>query len=66
MPGIAVEGHGGPTGQGGPMVEAWECQRREILVFEVGGRRYGLPATDVRELLRAVAILPLPQAPADI
>jgi purine-binding chemotaxis protein CheW len=34
-----------------------------VLVFEVGGRRYGLPAADVRELLRAVAILPLPQAP---
>jgi purine-binding chemotaxis protein CheW len=48
------------------MVEAWECQRREILVFEVGGRRYGLPGSDVRELLRAVAILPLPQAPAEI
>ncbi|HEX8199985.1 MAG TPA: chemotaxis protein CheW [Isosphaeraceae bacterium] len=45
------------------MVEAWETQRREILVFEVGGRCYGLPACDVRELLRAVAILPLPLAP---
>jgi purine-binding chemotaxis protein CheW len=48
------------------MVEAWECQRREILVFEVGGRRYGLPASEVRELLRAVTILPLPQTPADV
>jgi purine-binding chemotaxis protein CheW len=32
---------------------------REVLVFEIGGRRYGLPASDVRELVRAVAILPL-------
>jgi purine-binding chemotaxis protein CheW len=38
--------------------------RREILVFEIGGRRYGLPAAEVRELLRAVTILPLPLAPA--
>jgi purine-binding chemotaxis protein CheW len=35
---------------------------REILVFEVAGRRFGLPAGDVRELLRAVAIVPLPLA----
>jgi purine-binding chemotaxis protein CheW len=34
---------------------------REILVFEVGGRRFGLPATEVRELLRAVSIVPLPR-----
>src|SRR5437764_218583 len=37
-------------------------RRREILVFEVDGRRYGLPASEVRELLRAVAIVPLPLA----
>jgi purine-binding chemotaxis protein CheW len=36
----------------------------ELLVFEVGGQRYGLPAADVRELLRAVTLTPLPQAPA--
>jgi purine-binding chemotaxis protein CheW len=35
----------------------------EVLVFEVGGRRYGLPAADVRELIRAVAVVPLPGAP---
>jgi purine-binding chemotaxis protein CheW len=35
----------------------------EVLTFEVGGRRYGLPAADVRELLRAVAVVPLPGAP---
>jgi purine-binding chemotaxis protein CheW len=33
---------------------------REILVFELDGRRYGLPASEVRELLRAVSIDPLP------
>ena len=39
---------------------------REILVFEAGGQRYGLPIVDVRELVRAVAITPLPDAPAVI
>ena len=39
---------------------------REVLVFEVGGQRYGLPSVDVRELVRAVAITPLPNAPAVI
>jgi purine-binding chemotaxis protein CheW len=38
----------------------------EVLVFEVGGRTYGLPTVDVRELVRAVAITPLPNAPAVI
>ena len=39
---------------------------REVLVFEVGGQKYGLPTVDVRELVRAVAITPLPGAPAVI
>jgi purine-binding chemotaxis protein CheW len=39
---------------------------REVLVFEVGGQRYALPTADVRELVRAVAITPLPGAPAVI
>jgi len=39
---------------------------REVLVFEVGGQRYGLPTVDVRELVRAVTITPLPNAPAAI
>jgi purine-binding chemotaxis protein CheW len=39
---------------------------REVLVFEVGGQAYGLPTADVRELVRAVAITPLPNAPAVI
>jgi purine-binding chemotaxis protein CheW len=36
---------------------------REVLIFEIDGQRYGLPAADVRELLRAVALTPLPGAP---
>src|SRR5437870_13646015 len=43
-----------------------EREPLEILVFEVGGQRYGLPAAEVREILRAVAIVPLPRAPAII
>ena len=39
---------------------------REILVFEVASQRYGLPTADVRELVRAVTITPLPNAPAAI
>jgi purine-binding chemotaxis protein CheW len=38
----------------------------EVLVFEVAGQRYALPTRDVRELVRAVAITPLPDAPAVI
>jgi purine-binding chemotaxis protein CheW len=38
----------------------------EILVFEVEGHRYALWAADVRELVRAVAIAPLPRAPEAI
>ena len=40
--------------------------RREVVVFEVAGQAYGLPVADVRELVRAVAITPLPNAPAVI
>jgi purine-binding chemotaxis protein CheW len=36
----------------------------DVVVFEVGGQRYGLPAADVRELVRAVLPVPLPRAPA--
>ncbi|HVR86050.1 MAG TPA: chemotaxis protein CheW [Planctomycetota bacterium] len=35
----------------------------EILVFEIDAQRYGIPARDVQELVRAVAALPLPKAP---
>lgn len=34
-----------------------------LLVFEVAGIRYALPASDVVEVLRAVAVIPLPKAP---
>jgi CheW-like domain len=37
--------------------------RVEILVFEISGLRFALLASDVRELTRAVAIVPLPRAP---
>lgn len=40
--------------------------QREILVFEVGERTYGLPTSAVRELVRAVAITPLSNGPAAI
>ena len=38
--------------------------RREILIFELGGRRFGLHAGQVRELVRAASTVPLPLAPA--
>jgi purine-binding chemotaxis protein CheW len=41
-------------------------ERLEVLVFEVGGQRYGVPASAVREIVRAVTIVPLPRAPAVI
>ena len=36
----------------------------DLLIFELGNQRYALPASDVRELLRAVTLTPLPHAPA--
>ncbi|HEX2091727.1 MAG TPA: chemotaxis protein CheW [Longimicrobiaceae bacterium] len=36
----------------------------EVLVFTVNGHRCGLPLEHVREILRAVAVTPLPGAPA--
>jgi purine-binding chemotaxis protein CheW len=44
------------AGPGGPT--------HEVLVFELGGQKYGLPTLDVHELVRAVTITPLPNAPA--
>jgi purine-binding chemotaxis protein CheW len=38
--------------------------RLEVLIFELGGQRYGLPSAVVRELVRAVTIVSLPKAPA--
>jgi purine-binding chemotaxis protein CheW len=39
---------------------------REVLVFEVESQRYGVAVADVREVLRAVPLTPLPRAPAII
>lgn len=41
-------------------------ERLELLTFEVAGQRLALPLSHVREVLRAVAITPLPEAPAVI
>jgi purine-binding chemotaxis protein CheW len=35
----------------------------DLVVFEAGGQPYALPAPDVREVLRAAALTPLPGAP---
>jgi purine-binding chemotaxis protein CheW len=49
-----------PPGSNSSIGVVVERRVREVLIFEIGGRRYGLPAPEVRELLRAVAISPLP------
>ncbi|WNG42559.1 purine-binding chemotaxis protein CheW [Archangium violaceum] len=36
---------------------------REVLLFTLEGQRYALPMEDVRELVRAVRLTPLPRAP---
>lgn len=36
----------------------------EILIFELGGQRYGIPLVNVREVVRAVEITTLPNAPS--
>lgn len=36
---------------------------REVLLFTLEGQRYALRATDVRELVRAARLTPLPRAP---
>ena len=35
----------------------------EIVIFELEQQRYGLPAGDVHEVVRAVTVVPLPNAP---
>lgn len=37
---------------------------REVLLFMLEGQRYALPLEEVRELVRAVRLTPLPRAPA--
>lgn len=46
------------TGRAAPLLSG------DFLVFEVGGQRYGIPSSDVAEVLRAVTPVPLPRAPA--
>lgn len=41
-----------------------ESAPREVLLFTLEGQRYGLPSEDVRELVRAARLTPLPRAPA--
>jgi purine-binding chemotaxis protein CheW len=60
---VAVSGRGWTSGTRSPDPGPRTC---EVLVFEVAGQRYGLPTVDVRELVRAVTITPLPNAPAVI
>jgi purine-binding chemotaxis protein CheW len=52
----------GPVGR----VRLLDGQCREILIFEVAGRRFGIPGSEVQELMRAVAIEPLPGGPAAV
>jgi purine-binding chemotaxis protein CheW len=47
-------------------VNAGEPNGLEVLVFELGGQRYGVPAAAVQEVVRAVTIVPLPRAPAAV
>ncbi len=37
-----------------------------VLIFDVGGQRHGVPAADVRELLPALTVTPLPDAAAGV
>ena len=46
------------------MTETGVQSQSEFLILELAGQRYGLPALDVREIVRAVPLLPLPGAPA--
>jgi purine-binding chemotaxis protein CheW len=46
------------------MNEVREDELVEVLIFELAGQRYGLPASDVHELIRVVTSTPLPGAPA--
>jgi purine-binding chemotaxis protein CheW len=39
-------------------------RRLEVLVFEIGEQRYGIPVSGVREVVRAVTLVRLPGGPA--
>lgn len=44
------------------MSDARESHSLEVLVFEVGGRHYGVPSSQVQEITQAVASMPVPEA----
>jgi len=54
----------GAAGQDDQAVTA--RHRREVLIFAIGRRHYGLPAEEVVELLRVVTCVPLARAPEGI
>src|SRR5690606_19897477 len=54
----------GPVAAGAPRPH--HLGAMEILAFEAAGRRGALPAGDVREIVRRVEVLPLPDAPAGV
>ena len=45
-------------GQGGPVEDA------RFVVFTLGGYEYGLPADNVNEVIRFVAVTPVPESPS--
>lgn len=53
----------------GPIVTPYAIEpslgrsRMQVLVFEIDATRYGLPVDRVREIVRAVAVTPMPHAP---
>ena len=57
-------GRRGPTLRGRTAIirdhSIMEARWRETLIFELEGRRFGLPASDVQELVRIVTITPPP------
>jgi purine-binding chemotaxis protein CheW len=38
-------------------------RRLEVLIFEIGGQRHALWSAEIRKLVRAITIFPLPRAP---
>ena len=66
MAALVTGAHVAVSGRGPTAALPSANRSREILVFEVAGQRYGLPLVDVLELVRAVAITPLPDAPGVI
>lgn len=53
-------------GMDAPAMQILEHEDLDVLIFEAAGQRYGLPSSNVEELVRAVTIVPLPKAPSII